>query len=426
MNRIKLKNISTLIASGITPSRSSTEFWKDGTIYWLKTDQLGERYIEATDEKITQKALEATSIKIFPINSLSIAMYGEGRTRGNVSIIKSPMTTNQACCNIVIDDSKADYKYVYYFLKTQYLELRRLSSGIRKNLNSNDIKEFEINIPKSISEQRRIASVLSALDDKIELNNKINKELEAMAKTLYDYWFVQFDFPDANGKPYKASGGKMVYNAELKREIPKGREVKSLGKTCKTYLGGTPSTKIREYWRGNIAWLNSGEAEFPIISTEQKITEEAIANSATKLLPKGTVLISITRHLRSNILGIDACVNQSVVGITETGNLRTPYLYLFITREIPRLMTLRTGAQQPHINKETVDDSLIVVPTEDILSQFYSFSQPVFEKLILNAKQSQELVSLRDWLLPMLMNGQVTVKKAYEMAAEKLSMVAEP
>ena len=286
------------------------------------------------------------------------------------------MTTNQACCNIVIDKNKADYKYVYYFLKTQYTQLRNLSSGARKNLNSNDIKEFEINIPESLISQTRIASVLSSLDDKIELDSKINAELEVMAKTLNDYWFVQFDFPDANGKPYKASGGKMVFNAELKREIPEGWEVRSLGEVCKTYLGGTPSTKNNEYWSGNIPWLNSGEAEFPIISTEQKITQEAINNSATKLLPKGTVLLSITRHLRSNTLGIDACVNQSEVGITETNKLKAPYLCLFITKEIPRLMTLRTGAQQPHINKEIVDDALTIVPTACVLDSVYSAAQP--------------------------------------------------
>ena len=111
---VKLRDISCLIGSGVTPSRTNKDYWDEGTIPWLKTEQLGEYKIYETSEKVTQKALEETSIKIFPINTLSIAMYGEGRTRGNVSILKNEMTTNQACCNIVLDEEKADYEYVYY------------------------------------------------------------------------------------------------------------------------------------------------------------------------------------------------------------------------------------------------------------------------------------------------------------------------
>lgn len=228
MTTRQLSEISSRISSGLTPLRSNQEFWENGTIPWLKTEQLGEKYIYDTNEYISSRAIEKTSIKVFPENTLSIAMYGEGKTRGNLSIIKKPMATNQACCNVEIDPNKADYEYVYYFLKTQYEELRNLSSGVRKNLNSNDIKNYPIRLPQTKVEQSKIASVLMALDAKIELNNRINAELEAMAKTLYDYWFVQFDFPDADGKPYKTSGGKMVYNPTLKREIPEGWNIKKL------------------------------------------------------------------------------------------------------------------------------------------------------------------------------------------------------
>ena len=113
-----LSEISTNISSGLTPLRSNAEFWENGTIPWLKTEQLGEKYIYETNEHISEAALEKTSIKLFPENSLSIAMYGEGKTRGNLSILKKAMATNQACCNVVIDPSKADFEYVYYFLKT--------------------------------------------------------------------------------------------------------------------------------------------------------------------------------------------------------------------------------------------------------------------------------------------------------------------
>lgn len=232
-----------------------------------------------------------------------------------------------------------------------------------------------------------------------------------MAQTLYDYWFVQFDFPDENGKPYKSSGGKMVFNEILKREIPIGWEVEKLGKVLLTYLGGTPSTEKKDYWNGDIPWMNSGEvANFPLLSTEQKITKEAIVNSSTRFLPKGSVILSITRHLRVNILCIDACINQSIAGIMENEKFKNSYIYFSVLNDIERLMTLRTGAQQPHINKQIVDNSNFVLPLDQVLSKYYTVAKPIIEKIFNNSIQNQQLSNLRDWLLPMLMNGQVKVQ----------------
>lgn len=276
----------------------------------------------------------------------------------------------------------------------------------------NQIPKFKIRIPP-LKQQQSLVGVLTSLDAKIELNKRINAELEAMAKTMYDYWFVQFDFPDKNGKPYKSSGGKMVWNKELKREIPEGWEVKKLGNVLDTSLGGTPSTHNKSFWEnGTYNWLNSGEvAEFPIVSSELKITKEAIEKSATDLLPKGTTLLSITRHLRPTILAIYACANQSVVGIKEKGDIKSCYIYPYLKNEIPRFLVLRTGAQQPHINKETVDSSLMILPSDNstILNDYNKIAGPLYNQIINNAFQNQHLSSLRDWLLPMLMNGQVKV-----------------
>jgi len=401
----KLKDISLSIGSGITPRRDNKSYWENGTIPWLKTEQLGEKNIYDTNEKISQIALDETSIKLFPVNTLSMAMYGEGRTRGNVSILKKAMTTNQACCNIVIDSKKADYEFVYYYLKTQYEQLRGLSSGVRKNLNSNDIKEYEIRLPSDLSTQQKIAAVLSTLDAKIELNARINAELESMAKTLYDYWFVQF-------APHKSAGGKVVWNDALKREIPLGWEVKKLGDVLKTYLGGTPSTKNPEYWENaTIPWLNSGDlTEFPIIKSSSFVTQKGVDNSATTILPKGSVVISLVRYIRPSIIALEACANQSVVGIRETEELKNSFIYPYLVNEVPRLMSLRTGAQQPHINKETIDDSPICIPPANVLKEYYKVSEPIYKKIINVAFESQTLTELRDWLLPMLMNGQVTIQ----------------
>jgi type I restriction enzyme S subunit len=172
--------------------------------------------------------------------------------------------------------------------------------------------------------------------------------------------------------------------------------------------------------------MNSGEvANFPLITTEKKITKEAVDNSPTRLLRKGSVLLSITRHLRVNILGIDACINQSIAGIDENETFKKSYTYFSVLNDVDRLMTLRSGAQQPHINKETVDDSSFIVADIKVLESYYKIVDPIFERIIINAFQNQELSSLRDWLLPMLMNGQVTVDDAEEIVNEGLGMVAE-
>lgn len=322
------------------------------------------------------------------------------------------------------DKDKIIGKYLYYCLKSpeKQREMHK-RAGITTIPDLNHFMFLDMKIPYfNLKKQKEIVSILDALNNKIELNNRINSELEAMAKTLYDYWFVQFDFPDTNGKPYKTSGGKMVWNEELKREIPLGWEVKLLGKILNTDLGGTPSTKIEKFWGGNIPWLNSGEiANFPIVESEAHISTDAILNSATTLMPAGTCVLSITRHLRPSILAIDACANQSVVGIFESEKFKSSFIYPYLKNEIPRLMTLRSGAQQPHINKGTVDESLMINPSKLILEKYYLKANPIYEKIINNSFQNQELASLRDWLLPMLMNGQVSVGGV----EAQLGMVAE-
>ena len=231
-----------------------------------------------------------------------------------------------------------------------------------------------------------------------------------MAKQLYDYWFVQFDFPNEEGKPYKSSGGTMVWSEKLKRNIPTNWETAELGNTCEILLGGTPDTGNEIYWGGSYSWLNSGEvAEFPILKSEKTITEEGLNSSATAYAQKGSVTLSITRHLRPSILAIDACINQSVVAIKETDEIRKEYLYPLINREVPRFMTLRTGAQQPHINKETVESTWITIPTSDILNKYYTIVSPIYCSIIENAIEIENLIMQRDELLPLLMNGQVSV-----------------
>lgn len=404
-----LSEISTNISSGLTPLRSNPEFWDNGKIPWLKTEQLGEKYIYDTNEHISEAALKKTSIKLFPENSLSIAMYGEGKTRGNLSILKKAMATNQACCNVVIDPGKADFEYVYYFLKTQYDELRNLSSGVRKNLNSNDIKNYPIRLPKDLDGQKKISNVLKVLDQKIELNNRINAELEAMAKTLYDYWFVQFDFPDANGKPYKTSGGKLVYNTALKREIPEGWNDSSLvdiaiftnGIACQKYYptGSEPTYKVIKIREFSSGFDDSSE------SVHQGVPEKVVVND-------GDILFSWSATLDVKLwTGGKGALNQHIFKVTSDSYPKTFYYfevlkYLEYFKMVAELRKTTMG----HITKDHLIASRISLPPKELIQAIDAKLSPMLSKIIINNQQNTKLAKLRDWLLPMLMNGQVTVK----------------
>lgn len=286
-----------------------------------------------------------------------------------------------------VNTSLTNPYYLYRYLSI--LNLKGLDSGTAlPSMTFDSYYQIKVFLP-NIEIQNKIGDILYKIDKKIALNTRINAELEAMAKQLYDYWFVQFDFPDENGNPYKSSGGKMVYNSTLKRDIPAGWEVSSYGEEFDVKLGGTPSTSEDSFWEnGTINWLNSGEVQnFPINSSEKKITESALNGSSTEFLPKGSVLISITRYLRVTILNIDACINQSVAGFAETELLKYPYTYFALSAEVPRLMKLRTGAQQPHINKEIIEDSPILLPPANIISRYYAISTPILNELIKKVKR---------------------------------------
>lgn len=388
----RLIDISRNISSGITPLRSNDEFWTDGTIPWLKTEQLGEKYIFDTNEHITEKALQEANVKIFPENTLSIAMYGEGKTRGNVSILKRSMATNQACCNIELDEEKVSSEYVYYFLKTQYENLRGLSSGIRKNLNTNDIKNFVVRLPENLKTQQSIAAVLSALDKKIALNKQINARLEEIAKTLYDYWFVQFDFPDANGKPYKSSGGEMVFDETLKREIPKGWKPFKLSELVTLSTGKEDANFATE------------QGIYPFFTCSEKILKCDVYSFDTQaILLAGNGTFSVKRFT-----GKFNAYQRTYVLEPKSKNLY-PIVYFVIINNVIKFTSGSRGSIIKFITRGDIENIDVVLPND---IENMRFSEVLYTYLLqaeLLEKQNHQLTQLRDFLLPMLMNGQVSV-----------------
>ena len=449
MYRVALKDISLLINSGLTPLRSNEKFWHDGDIPWVKTEQLGKKNIYDSNEKITKFALEHTSIKLNPRNTLSVAMYGEGKTRGSVSILRNETTTNQACCNIVIDKDKADFEFVYYYLKTQYNNLRNLSSGVRKNLNSNDIKNFKISLP-SLSEQKQISKVLSDLDAKIEVNNKINAELEALAKTIYDYWFVQFDFPDQNGKPYKSSGGKMVYNEQLKREIPEGWTSNTMADWIESDANGDwgESEPTGNYTVKVNCIRGADLPSLDGLKENQSPLRYIHENKTHKILESNDLIVEISGGSPTQSTGRISFVTEETfkryeaplicanfckaVRLKEPKNLYNFYYTWKEAFEQGNMFNYegKTSGIRNLLFSSLVESFKVPIPDAGLVEKFYEFMKPIQKQKQRNLLENQKLAALRDWLLPMLMNGQATVRSPEEVrdkgeAKEQLGMVAE-
>lgn len=336
----------------------------------------------------------------------------------------------------IIDDS-VDAKYLYYALTnrsiTEYLNVIATNNVTSyPSLNPSDIGDLVFKIPNNKLEQQKIAKVLSDLDNKIELNNKINTELEAMAKTLYDYWFVQFDFPDVNGKPYKTSGGKMVWNEELKREIPEGWEVKRLDKVMKIVRGASPRPIDDFMSPVGIPWIKISDATKSnnrfILFTKEFIKKEG-ASKSRELQPGTLILSNSASPAIPKIVNMNACVHDGwlIIDSFKLG-FYNEFMFHYFENFREKILNMGTGSIFKNLKTEYIKELLIAVPHNYLLNESKKIFKNLSDQILMNAKQNQELASLRDWLLPMLMNGQVSVgevAKEYQMEDEVLGMVAE-
>ena len=308
---------------------------------------------------------------------------------------------------------KGDFsnQFVYYrfLLAGRNGELRNYFIGSTiKHLTGIALKEIEFSYPTFI-EQQKIASVLSALDAKIELNNRINAELEATAKTLYDYWFVQFDFPDENGKPYKSSGGKMVWNDELKRDIPDGWEVGDIARIVS-------NIKDIEEVKKNLDLPYVPIDNLPmkkLISAEFRPNDEA--KSSLVLFKKYDILLGAMRvYFHRVCLAIQDGITRTTVFVLRPKETYLRYYSLFTinTDSSIAFATVNSkGSTMPYTFWENGYEKFgLVIPPKELLLSFNKIIEPILEQSIVDEKENQQLSTLRDWLLPMLMNGQVKVK----------------
>lgn len=297
-------------------------------------------------------------------------------------------------------------KYIYY--KLNLVNFRGYVTGsaqpklTKDNLNSIVVYVHEKKL------QPLIAATLSALDAKIELNNRINVELEAMAKTLYDYWFVQFDFPDKNGKPYKSSGGKMAWNEELKRNIPEEWSVGTLLDIAE-YVNGLPCQKYRPTSKDSLRVIKIKEMHEGF-SAESELVRTDIPNRA--VIENGDILFSWSASLEVMIwTGGKGALNQHIFKVTSEKYPKSFYYFQLVNYlQHFKMMAENRKTTMGHITQDHLEQSRIVLPPNGLTQDLEKIMSPIFQKKITNDIESQQLAELRDWLLPMLMNGQVTVR----------------
>ena len=325
-------------------------------------------------------------------------------TIGNVAKYNNePCILGKSACYINVI-KEVDKEFIYYVLTSANFKknITNEATGTTiKNVSLKQMREYKFNIPCNLADQRRIASILSSLDRKIELNNKINADLEEMAQAIFKNWFVDFE-------PFK--DGKFV-DSELGM-IPEGWKVGRLGDFCKCLLGGTPSRTKEEYWNGDVNWINSGEInKFRILEASEKITELGLAKSATKLLPKKTTVLAITGATlgQVSLLEIDTCANQSVIGVLENAEVPYEYIYPFIKERIEMLIQHQTGGAQQHINKDNVESLIFLLPAKNVIENYISLVGPMYKRIESQCFENLYLSTLRDTLLPRLMSGEIEI-----------------
>lgn len=392
-------DICKKVCSGGTPTSSNASYYDGGTIPWVNTNEVNFCNIYDTNKKITEEGLIHSAAKYIPKNSVIVAMYGV--TAGKVAINKIPVTTNQACCNLIIDESQADYRYVFYFLLQQNENLNKLANGgAQQNLNPLIIKKYKISLP-ILPIQRKIAYILSTYDNLIENNTKRIRLLEQTAENLYKEWFVRFRFPGHE-------------NTEFENGLPKGWKVSRLEDYGRIETGKTPSTERLEYYGGDLLFVKTPDMHNCMFVTDTKETLSDIGNKSQpkKLLPQNSIMVSCIGT--GGVVAINAReghTNQQINSIKLEDIRNLEWLY-FTCKSLKSTIELfgATGATMTNLSKGKFERLKVIEPTKNIRLQFHDRANSIFKQILSLNNQTTLLAHQRDLLLPRLMSGKLEVK----------------
>lgn len=397
--KVKLGEICERVTSGGTPKANVSSYYNPPTIPWLKTKEVNYCRITETENYISEEGLKNSSAKLISPNSVIIAMYGQGDTAGRIAINKIPLATNQACCNLTIDKSKADYEFIYYQLCTLYDKLVSLKAGAAQpNLNARIIKNLEIIMP-SLPIQHRIASILSRYDSLIENYQKQIKLLEEAAQRLYKEWFVDLHFPGHE-------------NTKIVDGVPEGWEKKKVGEIGTVITGKTPSTSNKENYGGSIPFITIPDMHtgiYPVSSVF--LSEKGAESQSKKYIPQGALIVSCIGTAGLVCITKERCqTNQQINSLILDDKEMLHYMYFVFLSLKEHLNNIGSnGATMTNVNKSKFEGIDIVVPSSCIIRDFSQRTTPYFENIKSLQSQLRLLTEARDRLLPKLMSGEITI-----------------
>lgn len=390
----KIKDICKFVGGSQPPKSEFIYEPKDGYVRLIQIrDRLNDNFATYIPANSTKKLCSKTDILIGRYGPPVFQVFRGFEGAYNVAIMKA------------VPVNATDNDFLYYFLLQEqilrYVESMQLRTAGQTGVELDSLYEYPVRLPDIVS-QRKIANVLLKLDAKIELNNKIISELESMAKTLYDYWFLQFDFPDENGKPYKSSGGKMVYNEELKREIPDGWEVGLLKDYAEILAGGDKPD--------DLSLNKTVDKCFEVISngSENRGICGFTANSRIKV---PAITISARGSVGYTFLRLEPFT--PVIRLICMIPFDDSYL-TFLAETMKHIKFSKNGSIQQQLTIPDLSDYRFVFPCHDVANKFNELVFDFELRKLKAIKENRDLASLRDFLLPMLMNGQVTFKDAAE------------
>lgn len=419
MNKVLLKNLCRENEIGKYGIPASAEDYDESKIRYLRISDIDDWGNLLNNDK---KSVSSDDIDKYILNENDLVVARTGNSTGRTYFHEEKNGLLAFAGFLIkygLDEKKVNPKYLkYYTISSEYRQwVKNLSVGsTRGNINAQTFADCPISLPCRM-QQDLLVSVLSSLDSKIALNNRINAELEAMAKTVYDYWFVQFDFPfdfaqgkpSPEGKPYKSSGGKMVWSEELKREVPEGWEVGTLNDITNITTGKLDSN------------AEVSNAEYPFYTCAAEPTKtDTYAYDDTVILIAGNNA-SGNFHINRFKGKFNAYQRTYIVTAKELIDLE--YIYQVLNTETRLLKTQGKGSQTKFLTIGMLT-GIKIIKNKELMTLFYEMVNPMYEKQEVHRKENQQLSSLRDWLLPMLMNGQVKVGSGYEGEVESL-MAAE-
>lgn len=404
---VTLESICSRVTSGGTPRTGVDEYYSGGSIPWVTTTEVNYNRIWDTDKHITDAGLAESSAKLLPPDTVIVAMYGRG-TAGRVAYAEVPLSTNQACCNLVVDPAKADPRFVFYALWSSWSRLDALANGsVQQNLSATVIKAFRITLP-TLDGQRAIASILGALDDKIELNRKMSRTLDEMAQAIFKSWFVNFD---------RAS------DIDELSGLPVGWEWLTLGDLCeKPQYGYTESASdvavgprfLRIADINKRPWIEWSEVPYCPISD---------ADHVKYRLHRGDVVIA-----RMADPGHGAYIDSDVDAVFASYLIRFRPLHDEYGRYLQHWLRSAgywnlvrghsSGSTRANLNAKVLSAFPIALPERTLLHEFQVVVDALRTRLSLAARESATLGEIRDTLLPRLLSGELRVRDA-EAAVEK-------